>query len=207
MVVLLTGYILQSLSLCELRGRIEAASTAPPKSPIGGPRRILELLVGSCGRRLCARRERLAGEVFGLQYAVSPDLVLVSPENEHVAVVKATLSKNPRPLSIYGARLALEAYAIYARTGEAPLLVVLQAESPEALLRGGRYLLDEWSRGPAVGDGFKVHVRYFSVEEARRIVRRAADVLLGLAEPRPRPGPACKFCPFRGECPYAASRG
>ena len=203
MVVLLTGYILQSLSLCELRGRLEASSTSHPKGLPGSPRRVLELLVGSCGRRLCATRERLAGEVFGVHYVASPDLVLVTPENRHVAVVKATLSKNPRPLSVYGARLSLEAYAVYARTGETPLLVVLQAESPEALIRGGRYLLDEWSPGPAVGDGFRVHARYFNVEEARRIIRRAADVLLGLAEPRPRPGPACKFCPFRDECPYA----
>jgi len=204
MALLLTGYILQSISLCERRGLLEASQPSQAKPRPGGPRRLLSIVAGSCGRKHCAHRERLEGEAYGLPYVASPDLLLTTPDGRLVAVVKATTTRARSPMRTYYARLLLEAYAASLALGGEPLLAVLQAPSEAGLLRGARFMLDEWSPGPYAGEGFMVHTRVYDRAEAERIISRAASVLLGLSEPRARPGAACSYCPFRAECPYAA---
>ena len=201
MALLLTGYLLQILALCEYRGVLENRQDPGRKPPPITARSIVSAYLGRCGRRFCLHRKRYQGEAYGIEYMVSPDIIVTDKEENPVAVVKAALTGSPVRMH-YFTRLMLEAYAVIkAEEARSLILAVLSAREPSSLLRGVAYLLDEWGLGPYIGEGFKISTRYYDEHEAHRIISRAAGVLRGEVSPRPRPGAACRYCPYRESCP------
>ena len=203
---MLTGYLLQVMSLCELRGLWEASEPRPPPPARAyAARKVASLLVGSCGRLYCLRRERLEGSVLGVPYVSVPDAFLADRDGHARAVLRLRVREDARPREYDYKRLYLDAYALidHGLADESIILAVLAARDQESLLRGLRWMLEEWRGEAVMREGFTVSTRVYPAEEAARAILRAAAVLRGEVKPRPRPGRACEFCPFRGSCPAA----
>ncbi|MCE4624304.1 MAG: hypothetical protein F7C35_00360 [Desulfurococcales archaeon] len=203
MALLLTGYLLQNMAICEYRGVLEGSQGGRRRPPPLTARSIISAHVGKCGDMFCLERRRYRGHVLGIEYAVSPDLVITSKDGIPLAVMKASLTSSTRK-DHYFTRLLLEAYAIMREEGvESLILAVLQAGDATSLLRGIAFVRDNWDLAPHKGDGFIISTRLYDEQEALSVIGRAARVLLGEAKPMPRPGAACRYCPYRQSCPYA----
>ena len=206
----LTGSLLQELALCELRGTLQARHKRRDSDRaryISEARRIARLARGYCSSRLCLERRMFEGEIYGYPFASSPDIVLLDRETGFIiGVVRARIRSGLRARRLDYIRLILDAYgAISSGVASNPLyMIVVVALSPSSLLTAIRSLADRFNGFPYSESSYSVNVRVYREEEALPLLRRAVDVINGRARPRANPGPACSFCPFREECPYAS---
>ncbi|NOZ88656.1 MAG: hypothetical protein GXO15_01880 [Crenarchaeota archaeon] len=80
-------------------------------------------------------------------------------------------------------------------------IAYVAAENPSQLRKAIESLEDPLEPASLAGEGFEVRVRIYNPPEARSTIAHLAAYWTGRRPPRPRPGPWCTRCPYRGFCP------
>jgi hypothetical protein len=200
---MLTGYIVDLMSYCELRGYIEYNSRRTTRITSITPRKIISLYLGKCGTRYCLDRKQYSGEIFGLNYTTSPHFILREVKNQKPVVIgRVKVNSNNKIFENYFSRLYLDAYAVREHEkAETLILAVVIAKENSVIVDAVNFLLNEWNLKPVKNIKFAISTRYFDIEEASRILGRVVSVIQGRTNPKIKPGSYCKYCPHKNECP------
>ncbi len=199
-----TGYLVQSALYCEY-SVLHEARASKRVSPSVARRLAREALQAIRGARSGWATLTIAGEVLGVPVIVSPDALLVK-DGRPVAVVRARVrrSLNHYPgdwAPLYLAAAALD--GLFEGKLDSSLTLALILAEDHARLAEALAKVRSLGPKPSRGDGWTVVTRVYTFEDARRLLSRPLDIIVGRSRPRPPPPSRCAKCRWRESCPWS----
>ena len=210
-----TGYVYLPASLldeqeyCELRLHYKVAEgKAGPLKPGQARATIREALLKVNEARFGGvrgfKKIRVAGEIFGIPVAASPDAALIQ-DNFVTALLRGRIREPPRAYDADYTRLLAAAYLLDKAgiLADDARLAVIVGRNPSTLKMLVEIIAKEGPK-PLKNEYGIIEVRVYSKEDATRILNNLMAYWRGEREPIARPSPSkCVTCNYALQCPHA----
>ena len=211
--VYLPASLLDEQEYCELRLHYKVIEGGgAPLRPGEARRAVREAIVRVSDASFSGvpgfKKVRVAGEIFGVPVAASPDAAILGENGLVEALLRGRLRDPPRTYDSDYTRLLAAAYLLEkaGRLAEDARLAILVGRSPRELKRLVEIVAEAGLR-PYKGEEGLVEIRVYRPEEAARILNNLMAYWRGEREPVARPSPGkCATCNYALKCPYSAAR-